>query len=222
LPALILRILIVWSSSEQLKKPDYDKEKIIELSQKIREQTHRITKIVRGLKTFSRDSTHEQFQMTSLSQILDDSLVLCQERFKNHGIHLHIPALSEELKIECQPVAISQVLINLFNNAHDAIINLEEKWVRIDIEDFNEHVLIRILDSGEGIPQEIQNKILEPFFTTKGVSGGTGLGLSISKGLIEKHHGLFSIETNCPNTCFTIQLPKKQPFSTVTKKEEAA
>jgi signal transduction histidine kinase len=102
------------------------------------------------------------------------------------------------------------VILNLLNNSVDAISELKEKWIEIVVAETASCIEVKITDSGRGIPKEIQNKIFNPFFTTKVVGKGTGLGLSISKGIIEAHGGHFQINNECPNTQFVIQLPKCQ------------
>jgi len=80
----------------------------------------------------------------------------------------------------------------------------------MEVLDQEDSVVLVVTDSGKGIPPEVREKILQPFFTTKEVGKGTGLGLSISKGLVDSHHGTFVIDSECPNTRFIVTLPKKQ------------
>lgn len=103
---------------------------------------------------------------------------------------------------------ISQVLVNVIGNAIDAIAGLSEKWIRVEVYDKNDKVFFTITDSGKGIPLEIQEKIMHPFFTTKGVNIGTGLGLSISKSIIEEHGGFLNYNVSSPNTQFVFELRK--------------
>ena len=77
----------------------------------------------------------------------------------------------------------------------------------------DENVIISVIDSGKGVPLEVQNKIFQPFFTTKEVGKGTGLGLSISKGIVEAHHGKLMIDNASPHTKFDLYLPKKPPIA---------
>jgi signal transduction histidine kinase len=69
-------------------------------------------------------------------------------------------------------------------------------------------VEIAVVDSGPGIPTEMQNRLWEPFFTSKEVGKGTGLGLAVSRRLVEKHAGRLFIDAKSPNTRFVIELPK--------------
>ncbi|HEX4924120.1 MAG TPA: ATP-binding protein, partial [Bdellovibrionales bacterium] len=115
-----------------------------------------------------------------------------------------------ELVIACRPTQISQVLLNLLNNAHDAVAEQTEKWVKLDVRDLGDSVELSVTDSGAGIPPEIQEKIMQPFFTTKQIGEGTGLGLSISKGLVDSHHGQLRLDAKSKNTRFVVLLPKTQ------------
>lgn len=170
----------------------------------------RIAKIVSGLKSFSRDATQEPFHNVSIKKIIAETLILCQEKMKNHGIDLRVADIPDSLQVSCREIQISQVLLNLLNNAYDAIEPLPEKWIQIECTEQGDHVELSITDSGPGIPPEIQDKLFQPFFTTKGVGKGTGLGLSISQGILKAHHGKFFLGKS-KNTQFLIQLPKRQP-----------
>lgn len=172
--------------------------------------TLRIAKIVKGLRTFSRDAENDPFELVHLRLILDDTLAFCRERFKQHGIRLNLESSSNEIVLECRATQVSQALLNLLNNAYDAVENLSEKWVRVEAREAGNRVLIKVVDSGSGIPEKIRNKILQPFFTTKDVGRGTGLGLSISRGIVAAHGGELTIDSEHTNTCFVINLPKRQ------------
>jgi len=108
---------------------------------------------------------------------------------------------------------MAQVLLSLLTNASDAVEKLEEKWVRIEARDWGETVDLAVVDSGAGLPEGIQDKVLQPFFTTKAVGKGTGLGSSIVTGTVERHHGTLDVDTEAPNTRFVIRLPKRRHLS---------
>jgi C4-dicarboxylate-specific signal transduction histidine kinase len=134
-------------------------------------------------------------------------LELCRERFKNNAIEMHIDEMPNWI-IKCRSVQILQVLVNLLNNAFDAIKGFEEKWVRIEFSEQKETYVIAITDCGNGIPDSVYKKMFDPFFTTKKVGQGTGLGLSISKGLVEDNKGTIVYDTKSPHTRFVLSFPK--------------
>lgn len=171
----------------------------------------RIAKIVRGLRAFSRSVDHEPFIPTPLNSIIDDVLQLAQERFKIHRIKLHVQLEDREV-VDCRPVQLGQVLMNIMNNAFDAVTEQPEgaRNVWLNTKTLADKVQISIEDSGPGIAPEVQNRILEPFFTTKEIGKGTGLGLSISKGIVESHNGRLWLDIKSKRTRFVIELPIRQ------------
>lgn len=180
---------------------------IIEMNQKIQNTVTRIDKIIRGLRALARDGDDDPFEDCSLVKIIQDVMELCSAQFKEKDIVLEVQKIDPSIILKCRFVQIAQVLINLLNNARDAIIGKSGAFVRISAIQHQEHVDIRVTDSGTGIPKEIQAKILEPFFTTKAVGSGTGLGLSIAHSIIVSHKGSLFIDTEAPNTTFVVRLP---------------
>ena len=125
---------------------------------------------------------------------------------KTHEIFFSLEGDSEVL-LNCQPVSLSQVFLNLINNSIDAIKDMPKAWIRCIIESNENEVIIKMIDSGNGISDDNKEKIFLPFYTTKDVDHGTGLGLSISKGIIKSHSGSFVLDDQHENTCFVIVLP---------------
>ena len=188
-----------------------DMKTVFEKSTKIESTMGRIAKIIKSLRALSRDGSHEPLVPESLAKVVDDATALCAERFKVHGIPLSLFGVSNETLIECRPTEISQVLLNLLNNAKDAIEGLPERWVKVEAVDIGESVEIRVIDSGSGITPSQARRIFEPFYTTKTADKGTGLGLSIAREIAESHGGALTIDTDSPNTCFVLRLPKPKP-----------
>lgn len=205
-----------------LNKDAATKESLLKGLENINQTSQRINRIVRGLRAFSHDTTHEPFVEANLKQIVEDTLTFCEAKFRNNGIKLtyNIP---EELSLECSPTQISQVLLNALNNSHDAIVDPTEplepvaadsapKWIRIEAALTDDQLRISVSDSGSGIPPHLRDKIMQPFFSTKEVGKGTGLGLSISKGIIESHKGQFYFNyENAEHTELVVILPVRQP-----------
>jgi len=175
---------------------------------KMASTAERIGKVVRGLSSISRNSENDPLEKVKLKATIEETLQLCHERFKTHSVTLtaNITEISD-IEIKGRASQIMQVLLNLLNNAMDAILGSEEKWVTVKAVQGEFSAIISITDSGKGIPKHMLAKLMEPFFTTKDAGKGTGLGLSISKKIIEEHLGKFYLKENSANTCFVIELP---------------
>lgn len=194
-----------------LKNNKIDLERFNKSLKQIQDTVFRITKIIQGLRVFSRDGKHDPFENCDIETILNDTFDLCQKKFENAEIEIKRPNISTPIIIPVNRVQLSQVFLNILINAKDALENhLGEKWIKIEVEDEPEKVRIVFIDSGPGIPTEIKSKIMNPFFTTKAVGKGTGLGLSISHSIIASHAGKFELDANHPFTKFVITLPKEQ------------
>lgn len=180
----------------------------------------RIGDIIKGLRAFAREGSHDAFELASVKSMIEDALVLCQTRFKNRDVVLDVGDVSDDLLAQCRPVQITQVILNLLSNAFDAVVEAPgERWVKVAIEPRETCIEISVTDSGHGIAPEIQQKIMQPFFTTKEVGKGTGLGLSISKGIAESHRGSLELDTQSPHTRFVLRLPRS--FATEGADEES-
>ncbi len=208
-------LAIIAGCIEQLEACTADAAEGRELSGRllpmIQRNIARIKKTIQGLRALSRDASEEPFASASMAAIIEDTLVLCQERFRLHGICLEVEEPVPAVSIECRPSQICQVLLNLLNNSFDALKNLSSKWIRIMVIDTGNGVEIAVEDSGPGIPEDIAGHLFVPFFTTKPVQSGLGLGLSISRVIAEAHHGELAIDSSCPHTRFVLRLPKRQP-----------
>ncbi len=188
-------------SKDTAEKPS----QISETADKMQSTVNRIHGIVSGLRDFSRDGSRDAFKVESASKILEDAMGLCLEKLTHQGINLRFN-LETDVKIACRRIQVSQVLINLLNNASDAITKTDKAWIQVEVISHNKKVRIEVTDSGPGIDDDIAERIFEPFFTTKDPGKGTGLGLSISRSLIEAHNGRLFVDQNCPNTRFVIEL----------------
>lgn len=200
-----------------------DPVKIKSFAESIRQTGNRISVIIKGLRAFARDSEKDPFVRATVADILGDTLSFCQARIQGHGIELRLPkAIDPSWTVDCRPVQIGQILLNLLNNAHDATETLEERWVQVDVDVDDEKMSLSVMDSGKGIPEAIREKIMEPFFTTKDTNRGTGLGLSIAKGIVEAHQGRLIVDQDCPNTRFVVILPRYRDDTKIEDEKRAA
>jgi len=196
---------------EYLTDGPVDVQKFSDELGKIETTGFRISKIIKGLSQFSRNSESDPMEMMPLQQIFDDTLELCKEKIKNSGIDLRVRIEGPTL-ILCRPSQISQVLLNLLNNGIDALEGHDSKWIELAVTEGanGETLMITVTDGGLGIPPAVADKIMQPFFSTKEVGKGTGLGLSISKGIVEAHGGKFYYDPSAKHTRFVIELPTRR------------
>lgn len=176
--------------------------------EKIRAMVKRVAKIVRGLRTFARDGSRDPMAPITITKFVEEVQDLCQSKLKSSMVKLIFENSSKQTFAMGREIQLSQVIINLINNATDAVEKLSDKWVKLEVLDTDEHLVFAITDSGTGIPKEILNKIMEPFFTTKEIGKGTGLGLSISLGIAKEHGGDLVYIENHPHTRFELRIPR--------------
>ena len=176
---------------------------------KIKNMCLRISSIVNGMRAISRSNTDQPFTLVSVKELLADSIELSQLKFRGSNVKL-ICDPSPEIEFECKPIQISQVIINLLSNGFDAVAHNADAWVRLTATQIDQSIHFSVTDSGNGIPDEIAQKLMQPFFTTKGVGAGTGLGLSISLGIAKDHQGEFYLDKSSKNTCFVLSIPISQ------------
>lgn len=186
-----------------------DRDSFINMAQQIEATVQRISKIVKGLRTFAREGDDEPYAAASVRRVIEDALDLVREKMRARNIDLRIANVDPVLFIECRPVQIMQILMSLISNAVDAMEATADKWIAVDVRDLQDNVEIAVSDGGPGIPNELREKIMQPFFTTKEVGKGTGIGLSISKGLADQHQGSLTLDTSAKHTRFVLRLPKK-------------
>jgi len=203
LPVDAAQIFSEIKSLEKESDIDYLIEDVPNLIGESIEGADRITKIVNGLKIFSRIDS-DQKEVLNVNQCIKNTIKLVQNELKYKA------DLKEEFEKLPQtmgyPGSLSQVILNMLVNASHAIDNFGEILIQTYCD--KEWITICIKDNGSGMEKETINKIFDPFYTTKEEGVGTGLGLSISAGIIKKHNGNIHVESEIgKGTCFFISLP---------------
>lgn len=196
-----------------LKAETTDQHKIEQITEKIDRTIARITKVTHSLQAYSRSGERDPLTGASLQTIVSETLDLCRERFKNANIDLQVEPIDEKNRLRCRSVQISQILLNLLNNAYQAVISHESKWVRIETARDGDFTVISISDSGPPIASHIRAKIFEPFFTTKPQGQGSGLGLNLSRQIAEEHGGSLELDRHSSETRFVLRIPRSDSVS---------
>ena len=178
----------------------------------IRTQGRRCKEITHKLLSFAR-KTDSRIQEAQLNDMIEEMVLLSEQRAKYSNVTIDTHLQKDLPTIRVSLTELQQVLLNLINNALDAMektggalkisSRLEESGIIV-----GDHIIIEIADSGPGIPSANLTRIFDPFFTTKPVGKGTGLGLSICYGIIKKMGGSIEVRSVIDEgTTFTIKIP---------------
>lgn len=182
-------------------------DEIREHSGDILDQVKRINAIVKSLLTFSHSDNviGEQREVVNLNDCINEAIRLVQLSHEARQIQINVN-LHDNLRILANPQQMSQVFVNLLNNACDASQSGDP--VEIYGRRTGDKILITIRDYGVGIPEANRSRIFEPFFTTKAVGQGTGLGLPLVYSLITDHQGKITLTpVTGAGSCFELELP---------------
>jgi len=184
---------------------DWDKKTKVKMLQDIFSQVERASNTVSNLLDFThRDQ--EKFEQVNIKSVLERTIRLIENETRLSTVRLELNCDENLPPIMGNQDNLQQVFLNLFLNALQAMPDGGVLNIRAFAEQETLKVIVR--DTGVGIPKEHINSIFDPFFTTKEIGKGTGLGLSVSYGIISKHQGSISVESEVgKGTVFTISLP---------------
>jgi len=173
----------------------------------ISSESRRCGDLVKNLLSFSRQAPMN-VQQTDVNRLVEQCLLLVHHNLENAGIEVHSSLARELPRLQCDPSQIEQVLLALIVNASDAMPKGGNLWISSHLSEDGQKVALSIRDDGCGIPADILPKVFEPFITTKDLHHGTGLGLAVSRGIVERHGGKISIQSEVgKGTMLTITLP---------------
>jgi PAS domain S-box-containing protein len=197
-------LAIIAGTVQSLPKFLSDPEKLRKKIEIIEKSAERIAKIVNGLRKFSRTSDRPDRKHCRIDRIIEETLIMTAAKAHRHLTQVEVLG-SEEAWILCDEIEIEQVLINLINNAIDAVKTSDQRWVQISLKKEASMTVVLVRDSGKGLPKEVKERLFQPFFTTKPVGEGTGLGLSIARGILKEHDASLMLLEDDPHTCFEIR-----------------
>jgi signal transduction histidine kinase len=187
---------------------EIDKDSILEAVKNIKKQTQKMSEIINTFADFIKPDVKKVKFL--LKDVLQKSMEIMYAQLKARGIDINIEYSDETIEIEGYITLLEQVIINLVSNARDEFerTKQDKKIITINCKKENNFAIIEIEDNVEGgIPKKIQDKIFNPYFTTKGVKG-TGLGLYMSKQIIEdKFNGKIYFKTSEKGSIFIIKIP---------------
>jgi len=169
-------------------------------------EVQRCGNIVKNLLLFSKRQVGE-FGMHPVGEIVDKAVQLMQHHFKISNVELNIEIAGGDLSLMCDENQMQQALVALFVNAVEAMKGGGRLTVKADRNDAG-YIRVRVSDTGIGIARDDLPRVFEPFFSTKKEGKGVGLGLSVVYGIVERHGGAVSVDSEPgKGTEFTLLFP---------------
>lgn len=206
----------------KLSKGPLDEENtrsIVETLEIVSAETARCGEIVKNMLLFSRQR-EATLKNEQLHRVINESLSLVGHHFEISGISIETAFSPANDELCCDANQLKQAFIAIFINAVEAMS--KGGTLRVETQSLvdDQQLRIEISDNGHGIPDEIMPLIFEPFFTTKSESAGTGLGLSVAYGVVKRHGGEISVQSEVgKGTTFTLHLPISPPESNETEQD---
>jgi len=185
----------------------------------IRTQGDRCKEITYKLLSFAR-KTDPTVREVQLNEVVDEVIGLTSQKTRYANVRVETELSPNLPTIQASPSELQQVLLNLVNNAIDAI-ERPGGTVTVSTKAVNDEVVLEVRDTGKGIPEANLGRIFDPFFTTKPVGQGTGLGLPICYGIVEKMGGKITVESEVEKgTTFTVFIPREAPEGNIAAEPE--
>ena len=179
--------------------------------------TERAIRVIRGVEALAHEGSSDPMHKTDVRGLIDQAMELFQTRYATHGIALDAVVPHGLPMVECREVQIEQILVNLLNNAFNAIDGdaRSQPWVQVRVamqpasaeNGSVDAVRIDVLDGGPGVSPEDRAHLMETFFTTKPKGAGMGIGLSVSRTIAQDHGGSLQLLDSEGPTCFRLTLP---------------
>jgi signal transduction histidine kinase len=175
------------------------------LADEIKVAASRISSLVDAVKGFTHMDLHATPGPVDVGEGLAQTLAIHSAKARSKGVSVRVDINAGLPRAQGLAGELNQIWANLIDNALDAVAPSGSVVITATAE--AQHVVVRIIDDGSGIPAEIRGRIFDPFFTTKKVGQGTGLGLDIVKRIVQKHRGTIALESQPGRTQFSVALP---------------
>ena len=155
--------------------------------------TRKISDLIQDMLTYSKERKLD-LESRDVNRVVREMVDLCSRTAEEQDVELRLELCDESPQCMIDEEAFQDAVLNLIGNAIEAVSEVGKGWVRVctRLVSDKKEVELSVEDNGCGIPEEVVNKIFEPFFSTKG-SRGTGLGLAVTKKVIDEHGGHISV-----------------------------
>ncbi len=199
---------------QQINRDDFDRAKVAELNAKIDKSVGRISGVIQHLRDFSQQGTAEgRLEVIVLGTLVTNLGDFYAKRAAAYGVDVQLAIPAQPLEVLANKVGLEQSMLNLINNAIDAMSELppgRERLLQIQVVDLGDKAELRVVDHGSGIPEKDRDKLFEPFFTTKAPNKGMGIGLSLVYSFLKRMRAEIRFETSLEGTTFIVTLLKRK------------
>jgi len=186
--------LFLGNVMDHVEANQVEPERILRDLRHAMQQVRKATTIIGHLRTFGRAAPAIR-EPLSINDVITQAVSLVQEQLRLHQVEVRLQLTPSNPLVCGSAIQIEQVFINLLTNARDAVSNASVKQIVVESTIDEHQVTITVQDSGPGIPPGLEQRIFDPFFSTKDVGAGTGLGLSITYGILKDHQGSIAVES---------------------------
>jgi C4-dicarboxylate-specific signal transduction histidine kinase len=199
--------LFLGNIMDHVEANQVEPERILRDLRNAMQQVRKATTIISHLRTFGRAAPVSR-EPLSINDVIRQAVSLVQEQLRLHQVEVQLNLAPSNPLVCGSAIQLEQVFINLLTNARDAVSKAPAKQIVVQSTVEDHHVTMMVQDSGPGIPPGLEQRIFDPFFSTKDVGAGTGLGLSITYGILKDHHGSISVHSpNGQGARFVVELP---------------
>ena len=190
----------------QLKAGKNDWEGTLKSIGRLTPLVEKMNNVIKLLKFFSYQDD-KSIQNQELAPLIEQSLMLYKDKLKEKRVALNLNNLEPSVLVKVNPLKLDMVIVNIIQNAIDAMANCESPTISIAMETRQDQAIISIEDQGGGINSRVMGQLFDPYFTTKEIGKGLGLGLSICHEIIQEYNGQIVAENTEHGARFIISLP---------------
>ena len=191
--------IISQSILRDMEKDRFEEDKLGEELTEIVHQVNKMAEIIDHMRVFTRKSEGMPEERIDLNTVIEGPFKLLNQQLKDHNIEVVTELAPALPRVMGDPIRLEQVFMNLITNARIAVDSGGEENKRIEIRTYKvgnrKEVAAEVKDNGGGIPEDLRDKIFQPFFTTTDPGKGTGLGLSVSAKIVEEHRGRIELDS---------------------------
>jgi len=204
----ILAVISTFVSS--FKNLIKDRSDLLQKFTVLEKSVDRLTALTSALRRSVVGQTNDEIvEEVKVYDVVEDCRTILSDKLKSHGVTF-ISEVKEDFTIQFRKDFLYQLLLNLISNSVDAVSEKENRWIKVLAEEEDHHIKISVVDSGEGLPLDVREKLFMPFFTTK--TSGSGLGLSYLKRMAEEMNGQLLYDDGAINTCFVFTFLQAESF----------